>query len=145
MPPLTTSSGRSSAPLVVDSGDKAAAANRGRAAEQLAARWLQQQGLVLVECNYHGPQGEIDLVMREAQCWVFVEVRYRASSRFGGAAGSLSRAKLDRVAATALHYLQRQHGQPLAARIDALLIEGTALEQDNNQIQWLKGVTQNHF
>ena len=58
----------------------------GRTAEQLAAAFLERQGLTLLARNYRCRFGEIDLVMRDGDSVVFVEVRLRRSSAFGGAA-----------------------------------------------------------
>ena len=56
----------------------------GFAAEQQACTYLRKQGLRWIESNYHCRWGEIDLIMWEANYLVFVEVRARASSSFGG-------------------------------------------------------------
>ena len=113
----------------------------GRDAEQLAAEWLQQRGLKLIECNYHAPCGEIDLVMRDNTGWVFVEVRYRNSNRFGGASSSLTASKLRRLRSTAEHYLQHRKQTASAARIDALLIDGPAVNDASTQINWIKNIS----
>lgn len=105
----------------------------GSAAEDLALRLLQARGLVLVERNFRCRLGEIDLVMRDGQATVFVEVRFRADGRHGSAAETVSRAKQQRLAAAARFYLQRR---PAAARgpcrFDVVAITGTELE-------WLRG------
>ncbi len=90
-----------------------ARAERGQRAEAGACAHLQRQGLRLVERNYRCPRGEIDLIMRDRETLVFVEVRYRANRRFGGAAASVDTRKQARVIAAALHYLQRH---PAAGR-----------------------------
>lgn len=90
-----------------------ARAERGQRAEAGACDYLQRQGLRLVERNYRCARGEIDLIMRDQETLVFVEVRYRASQRFGGAAASVDTRKQARLVAAALHYLQ-QH--PAAGR-----------------------------
>ena len=61
----------------------------GQFYEQQALVFLQQQGLQLVQQNYSCRFGEIDLVMREQQTLVFVEVKFRRSNQFGGAAACL--------------------------------------------------------
>ena len=53
--------------------------NLGSDAEQLAATYLQQQGLILVTSNYSCRFGEIDLIMRDGKSLVFVEVRFAAA------------------------------------------------------------------
>ncbi|MDE2089121.1 MAG: YraN family protein [Gammaproteobacteria bacterium] len=79
----------------------------GRYAEEYACRYLQQRGLSLVQCNYRCPLGEVDLIMRHGDTLVFVEVRYRRRRDFGSGAESVDARKQARVAAAALHYLQR--------------------------------------
>jgi putative endonuclease len=85
----------------------------GQRAEDAACRYLEQHGLRLVERNYQGPRGEIDLIMRDQRTTVFVEVRYRRSQRFGSGAESVDRRKQDKLLATAALYLQRH---PQAAK-----------------------------
>lgn len=92
-----------------------------------------------------GPGGEIDLVMRDQRGWVFVEVRYRQSMAFGGAASSLSNAKLRRVRATALHYLQCRGCAADEQRIDALLLDGPSLDDPALQVEWIKSIIDDRF
>lgn len=107
--------------------------SRGQHAEDLAAVFLQQQGLVLIERNYRCRFGEIDLIARDGKTLVFVEVRMRASARFGGAAASITAAKRDKLTRTARHYLATGNARPPACRFDALLVSGSVQE-----IEWLK-------
>ena len=51
----------------------------GNAAEQLAATFLQQKGLTLIEKNFRCTYGEIDLIMRDGKTLVFIEVRLRST------------------------------------------------------------------
>jgi len=105
---------------------------RGRHAENLAAAFLQQRGLKLVERNYRCRFGEIDLVARDGKTLVFVEVRMRTSDRFGGAAASITAAKRAKLLRAARHYLAGTARAP-ACRFDALLVDGA-----DNSIEWLK-------
>lgn len=75
--------------------------------EQRALHFLEHQGLQLVARNFRTPMGELDLVMLEAGCLVFVEVRQRRQSRFGGGAMSVTPAKQQRLFRAAGAYLQR--------------------------------------
>ena len=104
----------------------------GDTAEQLAAIYLQQQGLTLITSNYRCKFGEIDLVMRDAKTLVFVEVRLRTNSKFGGAGGSITPAKQRKLAMAAEHYLQN-HGQA-NCRFDAILMEAT----DTSKLEWIR-------
>ncbi len=81
----------------------------GRQAEELAARYLQRQGLRLLCRNYRCKTGELDLIMRDRDALVFVEVRYRRTPRFGSATETVDWRKQQRLIRTAWHYLA-QHG-----------------------------------
>ena len=98
----------------------------GDAAEDQALAHLQAAGLRLLERNYRTPGrggGEIDLVMAERDgTLVFVEVRKRASSAFGGAGGSISHTKQRRIVFAARHYLMRLRTPP-PCRFDVVLVE----------------------
>jgi len=104
---------------------------RGAAAEELAAVFLESQGLRIVERNYRCRFGEIDLVARSGAVLVFVEVRARQSEAFGGAAGSITAAKRRRLVAAARHYLAK-HSVSRACRFDVVLLRGREQE-----IEWL--------
>lgn len=105
---------------------------QGSAAEELAKHHLEAHGLRSVAQNVHGRFGEIDLIMRDGPCLVFVEVRYRRSSQFGGAIASIDRRKQQRIVTTALGYLQ-QHPYDGPCRFDVVAIDGAT-----NRIEWLK-------
>lgn len=102
----------------------------GQAAEEKAAKYLQQHGLRIVARNWQCRTGEIDIIARDGETLVFVEVRQRASNKFGGAAASISAAKRSKLIATAQMYLQTLAAMP-ACRFDALCFEG-------EQLEWLK-------
>ena len=95
---------------------------RGIAAEQKAAEYLQRQGLRLIARNWRCRQGEIDLIARDGDTLVFVEVRLRSRHDFGGAAGSVTARKQQRMVAASLAYLARL-GQEPACRFDAILLD----------------------
>lgn len=97
---------------------------RGQQAEQQAARWLDQQGLRQVAANYHCRQGEIDLIMEDQDMLVFVEVRYRTSTGFGGALASVTAGKRQRITRAARHFLaNRPEYSEHACRFDVLAME----------------------
>lgn len=105
----------------------------GAEAEQLAAAYLQRQGLSLVARNYRCRFGEIDLIMREGASLVFVEVRLRSRSDFGGAAASIGAAKQGKLVRTAQHYLSTLRNIP-PCRFDALLLHSSG----GHDIEWVK-------
>lgn len=101
----------------------------GQAAEQRALDYLSSRGLRLLARNYRVRVGEIDLIMTDDVELVFVEVRRRASSDFGGAAASVTPAKQARVRRAAQVFLaERCAGRrwpPM--RFDVVAIEGDSL------------------
>lgn len=104
----------------------------GRQAERKAARFLQRQGLTLLEKNYHQSCGEIDLIMLDEITLVFVEVRYRHSDFLGGAIESVTAAKKQRIYRTVQRYLAQHcanHTPPF--RFDILAFK-------QQQLQWLR-------
>jgi putative endonuclease len=105
---------------------------RGAEAEAMAAAFLEHEGLKILARNYRCRLGEIDLVAREGDTTVFVEVRSRGSSAFGGAAASITAAKRQRLLKAARHYISRQAALP-QCRFDAVLIEG-----EPARIEWLR-------
>ena len=109
--------------------------NRGAAAEGLAARFLTARGLVIVQRNYRCRGGEIDLIARDGETLVFVEVRLRRNRAFGTAAESITAAKRRRLRLAARHYLARLGREP-PCRFDAMLLDALATEN----IEWLRGV-----
>lgn len=109
----------------------------GVQAEQLAARFLETQGLKLLERNYRSRFGEIDLIMRDGDTLIFVEVRLRSRSHFGGAAASVDRRKQERLIATAQQYLAALPALP-RCRFDVVLmsaLQGTPPEWLRNAFE----------
>ena len=99
---------------------------KGAAGEQLAAEYLLRQGLSLLERNFRVKGGEIDLICRDGKTTVFVEVRLRSRSDFGGAAASITATKQARLILAARHWLLR-HGET-PCRFDCVLLDGDKLE-----------------
>ena len=79
----------------------------GAAVEQQARQWLQQQGLKFIESNYHCRVGEIDIIMRDAEQLVFVEVRYRKQNSFGDGLESVNWRKQKKLQKAAAFYLAK--------------------------------------
>jgi putative endonuclease len=109
---------------------------RGRAAEDAALAHLRNRGLSLLARNYRCRLGEIDLVMREGDELVFVEVRARGSEDHGGAAGSVDACKQRRLRLAARHFLMT-HPRAAAwpARFDVVAISGPDGE---NEPHWIR-------
>jgi putative endonuclease len=110
----------------------------GDDAEHRALAHLQRHGLQLVQRNYRlagGPRqrgAEIDLILSAPDgTLVFVEVRSRRHSNYGGAAASVTAAKQQRIVRAAQHFLLRWPAPP-PCRFDVVAIDG-------DQLQWLPG------
>lgn len=77
----------------------------GAAGEALARRHLERQGYRFLEANWRYPGGELDLIMRDGDLLVFVEVKTRRGERFGAAEEAISRAQAARLLRAAEIYL----------------------------------------
>lgn len=108
----------------------------GEAAEALACRYLERQGLVLIERNYRCRAGEVDLIMRDGECLVFVEVRSRRHSGYATPAETITRAKQRRVCRAAAYYLLT-HRYNAPCRFDVI-----AILQQQQQLDWIRGAFQ---
>jgi putative endonuclease len=106
--------------------------NRGAAAETLAAEFLVKRGVEIIARNFRCRGGEIDLIARDRDMLVFVEVRLRSNAAFGGAAASITATKRRRLARAAGYYLATLGREP-PCRFDAILLD--ALDADH--IEWL--------
>ena len=107
----------------------------GARAETLAAAFLVARGLAIVERNFHCRRGEIDIIARDGEMLVFVEVRLRSRRDFGGAAESITPVKRARIAAAASFYLGRLARTP-PCRVDAVLLDAL----DSGRIEWLRDI-----
>jgi putative endonuclease len=107
----------------------------GDSAETLACEYLRRRGLRLLYRNYRCRRGEIDLVMMDGDSLVFVEVRYRRRTGFGGAAETVSKAKQKRIIFCAQAFLCRHRAWNRPARFDVVSIEGAP---GNHKLDWLR-------
>ena len=112
--------------------------NIGTLAESDACQFLEKQGLILLEKNYTAfnvdgkKVGEIDLIMRDGKYLVFIEVRNREQQQYGGGIASITRRKQQKIANTALLYLQQKKLTQQYCRFDVISIESL------NKIHWIK-------
>ncbi len=102
-------------------------AETGRRAEDAAAAHLESLGMTVLERNFHARAGEIDLVMKDKDEVVFVEVRARATMGWGGAAESVGGKKRRRVVTAAKVWLAAR-GWDGACRFDVVALEDGELE-----------------
>jgi putative endonuclease len=108
----------------------------GQLAEENARRMLESSGIEFVEKNYRSKFGEIDLIMREHETLIFVEVRYRKSSRFGSGAESITFNKRQRIMNTARQFLRERHLSNTKCRFDVISASGPANE--HMKLDWIE-------
>ena len=106
----------------------------GQLAEERAARFLQARGLTVLTRNFRCRGGEIDLVCRDGKSLVFVEVRLRRNSAFGGAGASITITKQRRLILAAQHYLAAHAKADSDCRFDCILLDGHA----ESDIEWIR-------
>ncbi len=111
----------------------------GNAAEALASAHLEQAGLRLLTRNYRVRGGEIDCIALDGETLVFVEVRLRRNTRYGGAAASIDARKQQRIIHAARCYLQRYPRQAeRPCRFDCVLLDSL----DANLLEWIRDAFQ---
>lgn len=121
----------------LDSSKDCTTKDIGEQTESLACQYLKSQGLTLVEKNYHCRGGEVDLIMQEQDTLVFVEVKYRQSTHFGGAVAAVSVAKQKKIKHCVTFYLHQmalnEYNTP--CRLDVVTLEGNISQPE---IRWYK-------
>ncbi|MDQ3513338.1 MAG: YraN family protein [Chloroflexota bacterium] len=95
----------------------------GRAGEGHARRFLEVRGFAFVEANWHCPDGELDLVMRDGEELVFVEVKLRWGEAAGRPDDAVTRAKARRLLVAAETYVaEHTEWHAVIWRIDLIAI-----------------------
>lgn len=77
----------------------------GTSYEIIAANYLKEQGVRILEKNYRLPQGEIDLIAEDKDCVIFVEVKYRKTADFGYPYEAVSKAKQYKICQIARQFV----------------------------------------
>ena len=116
---------------------RVAAHSLGRHAESLALDYLTSGGLRLVARNFRCRLGEIDLVMHDRDCLVFVEVRYRKTSRFASASESVDFRKQKKLLGAASFFVSRHaRFRDMRMRFDVVALDGPS--RDRMRLQWIR-------
>jgi len=97
-------------------------AARGRAGEEAAALYLAGRGCRVVARNPRTPSGELDLVCRDADHYVFVEVKARANNEYGTALEAVGARKARRLRASAAWWLAEHGLLPCLVRFDVVTV-----------------------
>lgn len=113
---------------------------QGKQYEERAARWLNSRhGMELLTRNYRCKSGEIDLVVRDGEYLVFVEVRLRSNLRYASAAASVDRAKQRRLLRSAQSFLLQHPGlAKLPIRFDVIAFQPPQSGAEP-RIRWIPG------
>jgi putative endonuclease len=92
----------------------------GRKCEEIAARHLENSGYRILEKNYRTGSGEIDIIARDNNFIVFVEVKARQTARFGNSKAAVNADKQRKISMVALHYLKSTGQLASSARFDVV-------------------------
>jgi putative endonuclease len=116
--------------------DEYARMDAGAAAEDAALAYLQEHGLKLIARNHRCKGGELDLVMLHGNTLALIEVRFRSSDDYGGAAASVTWFKQRRIILAARHLLAtHRHLRRYPARFDVVAVTRGV---HGRQIEWIK-------
>lgn len=97
----------------------------GKKIESLVREYLEHQGFIFISANYRCFHGEIDLIMRDHDTLVFIEVRYRSQNHYGEGTTTVNFTKRQKLKKTAVHYLQKHHlYDRTACRFDIVSVSG---------------------
>jgi len=111
--------------------------SKGKASEGFAQQYLTQQGLLFIDKNFHCRKGEIDLIMKDGDTLVFIEVKYRKNNNFGGAISAVSQSKQQKIKHCVAFFLHKanlnEYNTP--CRFDVIALEG---DINQPQVTWLK-------
>jgi len=96
----------------------------GSYGENLAARWYQQRGYVVVDRNWRCREGEIDLVLLRGRIIVFCEVKTRSSDTYGSPASAVTPTKQARLRKLGLRWIDAHDLRPGGLRFDVACVIG---------------------
>jgi putative endonuclease len=104
---------------------------RGELGERAARRHLRRQGLKFLTANFRSDRGEIDLIFRDRDCLVFVEVKTRSSEDWVRPAAAVDERKRRLLSQCALDYLKLLKNPPVKIRFDIVevLLAGEAVRE----------------
>jgi putative endonuclease len=104
---------------------------RGKAGERAAKHHLRHHGLKFLTANFRSPRGEIDLIFRDKDCLVFVEVKTRSSEDWTRPAAAVDDRKRRLLARAAMDYLELLGKPPVKIRFDVVevLLEDDAVRE----------------
>lgn len=102
--------------------------------EKQAETYLQERGLCIVERNFRLNNGEIDLIMRDQEYWVFVEVKFRFDATYEHPLGQIRQGQLQRIRRTAKVYL---YSRGLSEYLTPCRFDVVAITAKPREIIWI--------
>ncbi len=111
----------------------------GRYGEEVAARYLSEAGLTVLERNWRCGAGEIDIVATEGRALVFCEVKTRRDDAFGGPYAGITAIKLARLRRLAGHWISAQSGPPPVSEIRIDVVAVWASGRGAPRVEHLRG------
>lgn len=94
----------------------------GQKGESQAAQYLQRKGYRIVKANYRCKYGEVDLIARDADVLIFIEVKTRTNEDFGAPAAAVDYRKQKQISKVAHHYLVTHNSEDTDARFDVVSV-----------------------
>ena len=107
--------------------------------EEVAAAYLKDRGIRIVETNFHTRYGEIDLIGWDGKCVIFIEVKYRRSRAYGGPEGAVTPSKQKKICKSADYFrFQKRMSEDVPIRYDVVAICG-------EEIHWIPNAFCHHM
>ena len=105
--------------------------------EHRAAEYLKKEGYELICCNFRCRLGEIDLIAREGDTLVFVEVKYRSRTEYGAPSDAVNHKKQERISNAASYYVYKNFGNtPVSCRFDVISIQNNEITLYRNAFSY---------
>ena len=112
---------------------------KGREAEDKAAKWIEKnKGYTVIDRNYRSPSGEIDIIAKDRETVVFIEVKFRKETSYGYPAEAVTRIKQERIIKTAMRYIQENGGETIRFDVAELIDNKgvTYIRYTENAFEW---------
>ena len=108
----------------------------GKVYEKRAGAYLEQHGYKVIEYNFQSRQGEIDIIAKDGEYLVFVEVKYRTDSHAGNPFEAVNRSKQRTISKVASYYcLTHGYGVDTPCRFDVLAIDAQSIQLYKNAFE----------